>query len=57
MNGQSELNERQELFCRHYVRRPVGSEAVRAAGYEPIGMAVQACRLLDRPEIRARNAA
>ena len=55
MNGQSELNERQELFCRYYVRRPVGAEAVRSAGYE--GAAVQACRLLDRTEIRTRVAA
>ena len=54
MNGQSELNERQELFCRYYVRRPVGAEAVRAAGYSSKGAAVQACRLLDRIEVRAR---
>ncbi|PPR20492.1 MAG: hypothetical protein CFH40_01906 [Alphaproteobacteria bacterium MarineAlpha10_Bin3] len=57
MNGNSELNERQELFCRYYVRRPVGAEAVRSAGYEPLGAAVQACRLLDRRDVRARIAA
>jgi len=51
------LNDRQELFCRHYVRRPVGAEAVRAAGYEPKGAAVQACRLLDRRDVRVRIAA
>ncbi len=57
MDGQLELNERQELFCRYYVRRAVGTEAVRAAEYEPKGAAVQASRLLDRPEVRARIAA
>jgi phage terminase small subunit len=57
MHESSELNERQELFCRYYVRRPVGAEAVRAAGYEPVGAAVQACRLLERRDVRARIAA
>ncbi len=56
MNGQHELNERQELFCRYYVRRPVGTEAARAAGYEGKSSAVQASRLLDRPEIQDRIA-
>ena len=28
MDGQFELNERQELLCRYFVRRPVGAEAV-----------------------------
>jgi len=54
MNGHHELNERQELFCRYYVRRPVGAEAARAAGYEPGSAAVQASRLLDRPDILDR---
>lgn len=52
----AELNERQELFCRCYVLRPVGSWAAVEAGYEPRGAGVQACRLLDRPAIRARIA-
>ncbi len=56
MIEQHELNERQDLFCRYYVRRPVGAEAARAAGYEPKSSAVQASRLLDRPEIQGRIA-
>lgn len=39
------------------MQRPVGAEAVRAAGYEPKGAAVQASRLLDRLDVRARIAA
>ncbi|MEX2614892.1 MAG: terminase small subunit [Alphaproteobacteria bacterium] len=50
-------NERHELFCREYVRRPVGSAAAIAAGYGADNAAAQACRLLARPEIQARIAA
>ncbi|MEX2617105.1 MAG: terminase small subunit [Alphaproteobacteria bacterium] len=52
----AELNERQEMFCREYVRQGVGSWAAVAAGYERSGAAVQASRLLDRPEVQARIA-
>ncbi|MEX2615189.1 MAG: terminase small subunit [Alphaproteobacteria bacterium] len=53
----SRPNERHELFCREYVRRPVGSAAAIAAGYEADNAAGQACRLLARPAIQARIAA
>ena len=39
------------------MRRPVGAEAVQSTGYEPLGAVVQACRLLDRRDVRARIAA
>ncbi|MEX2616487.1 MAG: hypothetical protein WD767_10355 [Alphaproteobacteria bacterium] len=39
-------NGRHELFCREYVRRPVGSAAAVAAGYGADNAAAQACRLL-----------
>ena len=50
-------NERHELFCREYVRRPVGSAAAIAAGYEESNAAAQACRLLARVDIQGRIAA
>ncbi|MEX2615632.1 MAG: terminase small subunit [Alphaproteobacteria bacterium] len=50
-------NGRHELFCREYVRRPVGSAAAIAAGYGEDNAAGQACRLLARPDIQARIAA
>lgn len=48
------LNERQKRFCEAYVRHPVGRHAALEAGYSPKGATVQACRLLERPEVRAR---
>ena len=53
----AELNERQELFCREYVRRPVGRAAAIAAGYGEDNAAAQACRLLARVDIQGRIAA
>ena len=50
-------NERQELFCREYVRRPVGRAAAIAAGYGEDNAAAQACRLLARADIQGRIAA
>ena len=52
----AELNERQEMFCREFVRQGVGAWAAIEAGYERKGAAVQASRLLDRPDIQARIA-
>jgi phage terminase small subunit len=49
-----DLNERQSRFCDAYVRRPVGRYAALEAGYSPKGATVQASRLLERPEVRAR---
>ncbi|MBT5109624.1 MAG: terminase small subunit [Rhodospirillaceae bacterium] len=48
------LNERQKRFCEAYVRQPVGRYAALEAGYSPKGATVQAYRLLERPDIRAR---
>ena len=50
-------NERHELFCREYVRRPVGRAAATAAGYGEDNAAAQACRLLVRVDIQGRIAA
>lgn len=50
----AELNERQELFCHYYVRRPVGKTAAFLAGYKSGSTAEQACRLLARADIQER---
>lgn len=57
MRIESGLNERQEMFCHEYVRRPVGKSAAAAAGYEASSTASQACRLLARADIQERIAA
>ena len=53
LNAKS-LNERQRRFCEAYVRQPIGRYAALEAGYAPGGATVQAYRLLEQPQIRAR---
>jgi len=50
----SDLNGRQEAFCRNYVSGMSGTAAAIDAGYERSSAAGQASRLLDRPNVAAR---
>lgn len=48
------LDERQELFCRHYICMPSGADAARRAGYSWETAGVQASQLLKRLNIAMR---
>ncbi len=50
----AEHNERQELVCHHFVRRPVGKAAALLAGYKRESKAGQVCRLLARADLQDR---
>ena len=49
----AELNQRQELFCREYIKDLNGTQAAIRAGYSPKTADRMAYELLKKPEIQA----
>ena len=49
----AELNQRQELFCREYIKDLNGTQAAIRAGYSPRTADRMAYELLKKPEIQA----